>query len=127
MDWEIAGMNINIHAISTSVNILVCTSIGDIHKRHMATPQDIDLQRLKSYIIQGWPQNKDEVEQGMQRYWQIRHDLAMIDCIATKQKNTCIFYIVETNSRPITQQVYGHKNETFRQGVSVLGEYECRH
>ena len=50
-DQEITGMNISMHANSTSVNILVCTSIEDIQA---ATHEDSDLQKVKSYIIQGW-------------------------------------------------------------------------
>ena len=50
-------MNINVHPISTSVNILVCTSIEDIQA---ATQEDTDLQKLKSYITQGWPHKKDK-------------------------------------------------------------------
>ena len=36
--------------------------------------------------------------------------------------------ITETNTGAVAQQPYGHqKDETFRQGLSVLGEHECRH
>ena len=43
-------MNIDVHAISTSVNIPIYTSIEDVQ---VAIQQDADLQSLKSYIIQG--------------------------------------------------------------------------
>ena len=43
----------------------VCTSTED---RQVATQQDPDVQSLKSYVIQGWPHNVDEMEQGMQKY-----------------------------------------------------------
>ena len=43
-DQEITGMNINMHAISTLVNIPVCTSIEDIQ---VATREVADLQILK--------------------------------------------------------------------------------
>ena len=59
-------MNINMHGISTSINIAVCLSIEDIHA---ATQEDADLQKVKSYIIQGWSHKKDEVEHGMMHYW----------------------------------------------------------
>ena len=74
-------MNINVHDISTLVNIPICTSVGDIQG---ATKQSIDLQRLKSGIIQGLPHKKGEVELSMKHDWPIRHELVMIDGIAMK-------------------------------------------
>ena len=38
------------------------------------------------YIIRGWPQNKDDLEPTLDRYWPIRHDLAMIIGIAMKDE-----------------------------------------
>ena len=55
-------MNMNVHAISTSVSIPVCISMEDIQ---VATQWDTNLQMLKSYIIQGWLDRKDEVEQSI--------------------------------------------------------------
>ena len=43
-------MKINVHTISTLVNIPVCISIEDIQA---ATQKDADLQNLKMYIKQG--------------------------------------------------------------------------
>ena len=37
------------------------------------------LQELKAYITQGWPHKKEDVAQEKQKYWQDRHELAMID------------------------------------------------
>ena len=76
-------MNINMHVISTAVDIHICTSIEDIEA---ATRQDSDLQRLMPYIIQGWPYTKDEVKHSIQKYWPIRNELVMIDGIAMKGK-----------------------------------------
>ena len=67
----------------TSVDIPTCTSIENIQ---VVFQKDTDLQRLKYYIIQGWPHNKDEVKQDMQKYWPIKHELAMINGIAMKSK-----------------------------------------
>ena len=49
-DEEIADMTINVHAISTSVNIPVCTATEDIQT---AAVENADLQKPESYIIQG--------------------------------------------------------------------------
>ena len=54
-DQKIIGMNTNMLAISTSENMPVYTSIED---KQAVTHKDADLQRLKSYIIKGWPHKK---------------------------------------------------------------------
>ena len=51
---EIVGMSIHVSIISTSVNMPVCTSTEDIHQ-HKKTHS----QKLKIYIIQGWPQKRE--------------------------------------------------------------------
>ena len=43
-EQKITGMNVNLHAISTSVNIPICTSMEDVQ---VATRQDKDFQRLQ--------------------------------------------------------------------------------
>ena len=62
---EITGMNINIHMISTAEDLLTCTSIEDVRA---ALNEDRNLQILKTYIITRWPQTKDEIEPGVERY-----------------------------------------------------------
>ena len=44
------GVNINIHTISTTVDVLICMSIGDIRA---VTNEYTKLQMLKTYIIRG--------------------------------------------------------------------------
>ena len=80
-------MSVNMHAISIVVDIPICISIEDIQA---ATRQDADLQRLKSYIIQGWPHTKGDIEHVMQKNWPIRHGLAMIDGTVMKGKQIII-------------------------------------
>ena len=58
-EQEIAGMNINIQTIKTTLDVPVCMSIKDIR---VAMNEDVDLQMLKTYIIRGWAHNKAEVE-----------------------------------------------------------------
>ena len=65
-DQEIMGMNISVHAISIVVDILLCTSTEDIQA---ATTQDSYLPRLKSYIMQGWPHIKEDMEHRIQKSW----------------------------------------------------------
>ena len=95
-------MNVNLYCISTSVNIPLCISIEDIQ---MATQQDADVQRLKSYIIQGQPHKKDEVEWSMKYYWAIRHEVVMVDGIAMKGKRVIILSLL---CRQILEQLYSN-------------------
>ena len=69
--------------ISMATDILVGKSIEDIRN---ATSIDTELQLLQTYRIGGCPQNKDDLEPTLGRYWPIRHDLAKIDCVAMKGK-----------------------------------------
>ena len=48
---EMEVIRVNVNAISTSVNIPVCTSIQDTQR---ATCEDVHLQKLKAYIVQAW-------------------------------------------------------------------------
>ena len=89
---EINNMNVNVHAISTSVNIQICTSIEDIQ---VVTQQDACLQTLKSYVIYSWPHKKDKVEQSMKHYWPISHEQALTDGISMKGKRIIIPFILE--------------------------------
>ena len=50
-DHKMTGMNINVSAITTSINMPVCTSIEHIQ---VATQKDCHLQKLKTYITQDW-------------------------------------------------------------------------
>ena len=54
-DEEITGININLNAFSTVVNMSVCTSIGDIQA---ATCEDAHMQMHRLYILQDWQHKK---------------------------------------------------------------------
>ena len=75
------------NTISTSVNILVCTSIQDILT---TTHEDAHLKELMTYIIQGWLHKEEEVDQSIRQHWPIRNELAMIDGTAMKGKRIII-------------------------------------
>ena len=47
---------------------------------------DAKLHMVQAYIIREWPQNKDDLEPTLGRYWPIRHDLLMVDGVAMKGK-----------------------------------------
>ena len=50
------------------------------------TKKDEELQKLKTYIIRVWLHINDKVEPGVEKYWPIRHELAMVDGFAVKDK-----------------------------------------
>ena len=82
-DQDIAGVNINIHTVSTVVDVPVCMLIEDLRA---AMRKDAELQMPQVHKIKAWPQNKDETEPSLRRYSPIRHDLAMINGVAMKGK-----------------------------------------
>ena len=69
-------MNINIHTVSTRVDVPICTSVEDNRE---AMSKDAELQMPKTYIFRGWLLNKEQVEPAIERYWSLRPKLVMID------------------------------------------------
>ena len=65
-DAEIPGMQLNINAIQTTLNITDCMTI---QKLPQATSQDEYLQQLKEHFIKGWQENKDQMPQHIRTYW----------------------------------------------------------
>ena len=57
---EILGMQLGRNAIQTTTNIPECMTI---HELQQVTCQDQHMQCLKEYIIQGWPEHKDQEQQ----------------------------------------------------------------
>ena len=47
---------------------------------------DTELQMLQMYVTRGLPQNKDDLEPTLDKYWPIWHDLAIINGVAMKGK-----------------------------------------
>ena len=63
-----------------------------------ASAQDVHLQQLKSFIIRGWSDTKDELHADLRPYWLYRDELVVIDGIILKAR-----LIVTSNS--LRQQV----------------------
>ena len=74
-DQDIMDMNVTMYVLNTAGGITICPSIKNMQA---ATSQDLDLERLKTYIIKDWPHTNDEVEHSTQIYWPIRHELVII-------------------------------------------------
>ena len=84
---ETSGMDVSIHTISTPVEVPVCTSIKDIKS---ATKEDGELQMLKRYIIGRWPDSRETVKTGAEKYWLIKQEFVMINGVAMKGKQIII-------------------------------------
>ena len=93
-DQEIPGINVSIHTISTSVDAPICISIENIK---VAAEGDVELQMLKRYIIGGWPDSREAVEPGAEKYCLIRHELVMVNGIVMKV--SAYLYLVYCRSR----------------------------
>ena len=52
--------------------------------------QDEHLQWLKSLIISGWPDTKDQLHQDITPYWSFKDDLAVIDGVIMKGRHIII-------------------------------------
>ena len=93
-------MQLNIDAIQTNNDI---PGWMTIHKLQQATPQDEHPQHLKEHIIQGWPENRDQISQDMRTYWMFLDDMAVIDGLILKGRHTII---TESLQRQILEQLH---------------------
>ena len=60
-----------------------------------ATSQDQHLQDLMEYIIQVWPESKNQLPQDIRTYWTFRDDMAVIGGVVIKGQT-------DSNGRSIT-------------------------
>ena len=72
-------MNISIHTLSMVIDVPVCKSIKNIRN---AMSIDAELQLLQTYIVRG-------------EYWPIRHDMAIIDGVAMKDRQIIIAFSLQ--------------------------------
>ena len=75
-----------------------CLSMTELQH---ASSHDNHLQKLKHFIITGWPHTKDEISEELKLYWSYRDELAVINGIMLKGR--CI--IIPNSLR---QQVLNH-------------------
>ena len=57
-DEEIKGMQININAIQLTINVPYCMTFNELKD---VTSPDQHLKQLLEYLIQGWPDNRDQL------------------------------------------------------------------
>ena len=92
-------MDINVDAVQMMTDIPECMSICQIRQ---TTSQDEHLQCLKSLIISGWPDTKDQLHQDIMPYWSFKDDLADIDAVVMNGR--CII-IPEALKQPALEQL----------------------
>ena len=81
-DAEIPSIQMDINAIQTTTNIPECMTM---HKLQQVTSQDEHLQHLKEYIIQGWPESRDQITLDMRTNWMFLDDMAVIDKVIQRK------------------------------------------
>ena len=64
------------------------------------TKEDQDMQILSKYIKEGWPQNKQNVPVQIRLFWNVRHDLHLLDGLVMKDQ--CLAILLSW--RPIILQ-----------------------
>ena len=80
-------MDVQVDATQSTTDMLECVSMVEIQQ---ASVQDDHLQKLKSFIISGWPDMKDELHADLKPYWSYRGELAVIDGIILKGRHIVI-------------------------------------
>ena len=65
-DKPIKGMELCIDIIQTTTDMPECLSMMDLQQ---ASSQDSHIQKLKHFIITGWPDIKDKVSKELKLYW----------------------------------------------------------
>ena len=80
-------MDVKVDALQSKTDMLECVSMAEIQQ---ALAQDYHLQQLKSFIIAGWPDMKDELHADLRPYWSYRGELVVIDGIILKGRHIVI-------------------------------------
>ena len=82
-DRPIKDMDILVDAIQSAKDMPECIAIAEIQQ---TSAQDNHLQQLKSFIIVGWPDTKDDLHADLRPYWSYIDELVVIDGIIFKGK-----------------------------------------
>ena len=109
-------MDVQVDTIQTAMDMPDCISMGEIQ---WVSSQDNHLQQLKSIIISGWPESRDELHADLWPYWSYRDELVVIDGIILKGR-----HIIMPNS--LRQQVLNqlHTNHMGIEKTKLLA-HEC--
>ena len=102
-DQPIKGMELWVDVIQTTTDMLECLSMTDLQQ---ASSQDSHIQKLKHFIITGWPNSKDEVSDELKPYWSYRDELAVIDSMVLKGR--CIIIPSSLKEQVLNQLHINH-------------------
>ena len=78
---EITCIQISINATQSTINLPECMKICQLQE---ATSQDQHLQHLIEYVIQEWPESKNQLLQDIRTYLMFRDNMTVIDGIVIK-------------------------------------------
>ena len=93
------------NAIKTTTNITECMTMCELQQ---ATCQEQDMQCLGEYIIQGWPEKKDQIQQDIRPYWIFEDDMAVSDGVIRKGRHIgSARSIITTGTPTVTYQHMG--------------------
>ena len=71
-------MQLNIDTTQTTTNIPDCMKL---HELQCTASEDERLQYLIEDILQGWPENRDQIPQDMRTYWTFPDYIAVTDMV----------------------------------------------
>ena len=114
-DQPIKGMEIQVNIIQTATDMPECLSMTELQQ---ASSQDNHLQKVKHFIIAGWPDSKDELSTELKLYWSYRNKLAVIDGIILKGR--CIII-----SNSLRQEVLDQLH-TNHMGIEKMKLLACK-
>ena len=86
-DKPIKDMDVWVDVIQSVIDMPESISMAEIQQ---ASAQDDHLQQLKSFLIAGWPDTKDELHADLRPYWAYRDELVVIDGIKCKGRHIVI-------------------------------------
>ena len=102
-DQLIKGMEVWVDIIQTTIDMQECLSMTDLQQ---ALSRDSHIQKLKHFIITGWPNSKDEVSEELKLYWSYRDELAVINSMVVKGR--CIIIANSLKQQVLNQLHINH-------------------
>ena len=77
----IKGMEFCVDILQTTTDMPGCLSVTELQQ---VSSQEKHLQKLKHFILTGWPYSKDEISEELKPYWPYSDELAVIDGVMLK-------------------------------------------
>ena len=84
-------MWLGINAIQATTNIPECMTMDELQE---TTSQDQHLKCLMEYVMQGWPESKNQLPQDIGTYWMFQDDMAGVNGIVIKERCIVILEVL---------------------------------